>query len=153
MAGRWWGGSEPPSAAETPGSFRQRYLISRGGKALLQMLGVFAEFERSIIQERIAAGIARARAKGTRSGKAFGQPKKLSAEREAAVRAAPAAGAGIRRTARLVGTGNATWRGSQRRCGEVNHFRFDPLKRWIKLWETLTPHGEILAVLNSFVTA
>ena len=33
---------------------------------------------------------------------------KLSAEREAAVRAALAAGTGIRRTARLVGTGNAT---------------------------------------------
>src|SRR5438270_8936728 len=45
------------------------------GKALFQMLGVFAEVERSIIQERIAAGIARARAKGTRSGKAFGRPK------------------------------------------------------------------------------
>ena len=82
------------------------------GKALFQMLGVFAEFERSIIQERIAAGIARARAKGTRSGKAFGRPK-LSAEREAAVRAALAAGTGIRRTARLVGTGNAT-RGADR---------------------------------------
>jgi DNA invertase Pin-like site-specific DNA recombinase len=83
------------------------------GKALFQMLGVFAEFERSIIQERIAAGIARARAKGTRSGKAFGRPKfgrpKLAAEREgAAVRAALASGTGIRRTARLVGTGNAT---------------------------------------------
>ena len=35
------------------------------GKALFQMLGVFAEFERSIIQERVLAGIARARAKGT----------------------------------------------------------------------------------------
>ena len=77
------------------------------GKALFQMLGVFAEFERSIIQERIAAGIARAREKGTRSGKAFGRPK-LSAEREAAVRAALAAGTGIRKTARLVATGNAT---------------------------------------------
>jgi DNA invertase Pin-like site-specific DNA recombinase len=43
------------------------------GKALFQMLGVFAEFERSIIQERIAAGIARARAQGTKSGKAFGR--------------------------------------------------------------------------------
>jgi DNA invertase Pin-like site-specific DNA recombinase len=29
------------------------------------MLGVFAEFERSIIQERIHAGIARARVSGT----------------------------------------------------------------------------------------
>jgi hypothetical protein len=36
-----------------------------------------------------------------------GRPK-LSAEREAAVRAALKAGTGIRRTARLVGTGNAT---------------------------------------------
>jgi DNA invertase Pin-like site-specific DNA recombinase len=77
------------------------------GKALFQMLGVFAEFERSLIHERITAGIARARAEGTRSGKAFGRPK-LSAGREAAVRAALAAGTGIRKTARLVGTGNAT---------------------------------------------
>jgi hypothetical protein len=29
------------------------------------MLGVFSQFERSIIQERVLAGIARARAKGT----------------------------------------------------------------------------------------
>jgi hypothetical protein len=43
------------------------------GKALFQMLGVFAEFERSLIQERIAAGIARARATGTRSGKPIGR--------------------------------------------------------------------------------
>ena len=70
------------------------------------MLGMFAEFERFIIQERISAGIARARQKGTRSGRAF-EPK-LSAEREAAVRASLAAGTGIRKTARLVGTGNAT---------------------------------------------
>src|SRR4051812_17338905 len=30
------------------------------GRALFQMLGVFAEFERSIIQERVRAGVARA---------------------------------------------------------------------------------------------
>jgi DNA invertase Pin-like site-specific DNA recombinase len=51
------------------------------GKALFQMLGVFAEFERSIIQERIAAGIARARVQGTRSGKAFGRPSCRRSER------------------------------------------------------------------------
>ena len=39
------------------------------GKALFQMLGVFAEFERAIIQERIAAGLARARSKGSRLGR------------------------------------------------------------------------------------
>jgi len=42
---------------------------SPGGKALFQMMGVFAEFERSIIQDRIHAGLARARAQGKRLGR------------------------------------------------------------------------------------
>ena len=37
------------------------------GKAMFGMLGVFAEFERTIIQERVKAGLARARAKERRS--------------------------------------------------------------------------------------
>jgi DNA invertase Pin-like site-specific DNA recombinase len=45
------------------------------GKAMLQMCGVFAEFERSILRERIHAGIARARVSGTKSGKALGRPR------------------------------------------------------------------------------
>ena len=77
------------------------------GKALFQMLGVFAEFERSIIQERIAAGIARARRKGTRSGRAFGRPQTLGGTGGGCT-GLLAAGTGIRKTARLVGTGNAT---------------------------------------------
>jgi DNA invertase Pin-like site-specific DNA recombinase len=40
-----------------------------GGKALFQMLGVFAEFERSIIQERVRAGLKRAKDEGTRLGR------------------------------------------------------------------------------------
>ena len=36
---------------------------------MFQMLGVFAEFERAIIVERIAAGLRRARAKGIRLGR------------------------------------------------------------------------------------
>jgi DNA invertase Pin-like site-specific DNA recombinase len=39
------------------------------------MLGVFAEFERAIIQERINAGIVRAREKGTKSGKPIGRAR------------------------------------------------------------------------------
>jgi DNA invertase Pin-like site-specific DNA recombinase len=35
------------------------------GKAMFQMLNVFAEFERGIIRERVNAGLARARANGT----------------------------------------------------------------------------------------
>ena len=76
------------------------------GKALFQMLGVFAEFERSIIQERIHAGIARARIVGTKSGKPIGRAK-IDPKREAAVRAALASGKGILKTARECGTGSS----------------------------------------------
>jgi DNA invertase Pin-like site-specific DNA recombinase len=41
------------------------------GKAMFQMLGVFAEFERAILQERIRAGLARARSEG----KTLGRPR------------------------------------------------------------------------------
>jgi DNA invertase Pin-like site-specific DNA recombinase len=39
------------------------------GKAMFGMLSVFAEFERAMIVERVNAGLARARAKGTRLGR------------------------------------------------------------------------------------
>jgi DNA invertase Pin-like site-specific DNA recombinase len=42
---------------------------SPGGKAMFQMLGVFAEFERSIIQERVRAGLWRAKAEGKQLGR------------------------------------------------------------------------------------
>jgi DNA invertase Pin-like site-specific DNA recombinase len=41
------------------------------GKALFQMMGVFAEFERAMIQERVRAGLARARSEG----KLLGRPR------------------------------------------------------------------------------
>jgi DNA invertase Pin-like site-specific DNA recombinase len=39
------------------------------GKAMFQMMGVFAEFERSMIQERVRAGLARAKSEGKRLGR------------------------------------------------------------------------------------
>src|SRR3981189_2800728 len=39
------------------------------GKAMFQMMGVFAEFERSIIQERVRAGLARAKSEGKQLGR------------------------------------------------------------------------------------
>jgi DNA invertase Pin-like site-specific DNA recombinase len=36
---------------------------------MFQMMGVFAEFERAMIQERVRAGIARARSEGKRLGR------------------------------------------------------------------------------------
>jgi DNA invertase Pin-like site-specific DNA recombinase len=39
------------------------------GKAIFQMMGVFAEYERSIVQERVRAGLARAKSEGKRLGR------------------------------------------------------------------------------------
>jgi len=73
------------------------------GKAMFQMMGVFAEFERSMIRERVNSGIARAKAKGQR----FGRPK-VSLEAEARVRALLGQGHGILKTASLAGVGSGT---------------------------------------------
>jgi DNA invertase Pin-like site-specific DNA recombinase len=56
------------------------------GRAMFQMLGVFAEFEREMIRERVKSGIERARRTGTKSGRPIGRPK-VSLEIERKVRA------------------------------------------------------------------
>jgi DNA invertase Pin-like site-specific DNA recombinase len=53
------------------------------GKAMFGMMGVFAEFERSMIQERVRAGLARAKAEG----KQLGRPK-IDEKTEHAIQAA-----------------------------------------------------------------
>ena len=77
------------------------------GRALFQMLGVFAEFERAIIQERVHAGIARARKNGTKSGKPIGRAR-VGREVEQAIAASLASGKGVLKTAREVGVGVGT---------------------------------------------
>ncbi len=74
-----------------------------GGRAMFQMMGVFAEFERAMLRERVVSGLARARENGTR----LGRPK-LAAEKEQAIRQARADGKGIRRIARDLGVGVGT---------------------------------------------
>src|SRR5262249_25258449 len=64
------------------------------GRAMFQMLGVFAELERALIVDRVKQGMIRARAKGTKSGKAIGRPE-IQDERVERVRASLAAGNGI----------------------------------------------------------
>lgn len=64
------------------------------GKALFGMMGVFAEFERGMIQERVRAGMARAKAKGTKSGNAIGRPS-VSAAIEDHIRELRASGLGM----------------------------------------------------------
>jgi DNA invertase Pin-like site-specific DNA recombinase len=80
------------------------------GKAMFQMMGVFTEFERAMIVERraifverVKSGVARARARG----KSPGRPM-IPAEKEAAIRAALATGAGMLKVAKMVGVGSGT---------------------------------------------
>jgi DNA invertase Pin-like site-specific DNA recombinase len=73
------------------------------GKAMFQMLGVFSEFERAMIQERVRAGLARAKAQG----KKLGRPP-VAPDVEKAIRKSLAAGNGILKTAATVGVGSST---------------------------------------------
>jgi DNA invertase Pin-like site-specific DNA recombinase len=76
------------------------------GKAMFQMMGVFAEFERSMIRERVKAGLDRARTHGTKTGKAIGRPA-ASAATERQIRALRAKGHGILKIAKAIGCGTS----------------------------------------------
>jgi DNA invertase Pin-like site-specific DNA recombinase len=73
------------------------------GRMMFQMLGVFAEFERSIIKARISASLDRCRAKGVRLGRPPIPPIRLS-KVEQGLRA----GQSIRAVAKATGVSTAT---------------------------------------------
>jgi DNA invertase Pin-like site-specific DNA recombinase len=72
------------------------------GKAMFQMLGVFAEFERGIIRERVNAGLARARAKGVKLGR-----RRVDPAVEARIVDLRAKGDGILKIGKKLGIGTS----------------------------------------------
>lgn len=73
------------------------------GKAMFQMCGVFAEFEHAMIQERVKAGLERARTQG----KTLGRPRTpIDVERK--IRTERQQGKGIKKIARELGIGVST---------------------------------------------
>ncbi len=88
------------------------------GRAMFQMMGVFAEFEREIIRERINSGINRAQIHGTKSGKPIGRPRledwrdkrgrKVGGGIKESVMAARSEGKGIKKIARELKLGVGT---------------------------------------------
>lgn len=70
------------------------------GKAMFQLCGVFAELERSIIQERVKAGLEWARA----NGKKLGRPR-MDPKTEKRIRQLAAQGVGKGKIARTLGIG------------------------------------------------
>src|ERR1700724_552316 len=70
------------------------------GRGMFQMLGVFAEFERGIIRERVKAGLARAREKGTVLGR-----RRTASAVEKRIRRLRSKGMGILKIGRTLGIG------------------------------------------------
>jgi DNA invertase Pin-like site-specific DNA recombinase len=73
---------------------------TNGGRLIFHIFGALAEFERNLIRERTAAGLAAARARGRKGGR----PKKLTLKQEALVRELYVGGTrSVREIAALVG--------------------------------------------------
>jgi len=75
------------------------------GKMMFQMCGVFAEFERSIIRERVKSGVARAKA----SGKTLGRPTNINDGTKTAVIELRHSGMSINKVCRTLGIGVASY--------------------------------------------
>ena len=73
------------------------------GKLMLQMCGAFAEFERSMLQARIATGLRRAVANGAKLGRPLNDPSAIDR-----ARAALAEGIRTNRVAKMFGLSNGT---------------------------------------------
>jgi DNA invertase Pin-like site-specific DNA recombinase len=85
---------------------------SPAGRALFQMLGVFSEFERAMIRERVIAGLERAKAQG----QTLGRPK-VGKGMEREIARLRKEGKGILTIAREVGCGTSV---VQRVVGEMS---------------------------------
>jgi DNA invertase Pin-like site-specific DNA recombinase len=73
---------------------------------LFQMCGVFAEFERAMISERVRAGLERVRVNGPAKGKrAIGRPQNTDPRVAERVREMRADGAGMLKIGRTLGIG------------------------------------------------
>ena len=84
------------------------------GRAMFQMLGVFAEFERGIIVERVKSGLSRARSQGKRLGR-----RRVGENVVECIREQLATGAGILRTAKALGVGTGTVHRVKRKMSAV----------------------------------
>jgi DNA invertase Pin-like site-specific DNA recombinase len=76
------------------------------GRAMFQMMGVFAEFERAMIRERVLAGLARAKEQGISLGRLGLEDS--DAAKATAIKRALAAKHGVGRIARHLETGVGT---------------------------------------------
>lgn len=75
------------------------------GQAMFTIISAMAQLERDLIRERVIAGMATAKVKGTRSGKPIGRPRESDYRKARELRAA---GLSIRAIAEKLGVGRGT---------------------------------------------
>jgi DNA invertase Pin-like site-specific DNA recombinase len=79
-------------------------------------MGVFAEFERAMIVERVKSGLARARSQGKRLGR-----RPVTQDVVERIRAQLATGAGILKTAKVLGIGTGTVHRVKQEMAAIQH--------------------------------
>jgi DNA invertase Pin-like site-specific DNA recombinase len=106
------------------------------GKLVFQIAGAFAEFERTMIRQRINAGLKRAVAQGVK----LGRPK-IDSATERKVRKRLAKGMGILKVAKSLGIGTGT---VQRIANELGRRKAPPQGRHRRgtLQRTVAAHAE-----------
>jgi DNA invertase Pin-like site-specific DNA recombinase len=90
---------------------------------MFQMMGVFAEFERAMIRERVNAGLVRAKSEG----KTLGRPKIAQELEEAITRSLKSGNLGMHKVAALHGVGTGT---VQRIAKEIGAAEGADLRYW-----------------------
>jgi len=92
------------------GTATKAYPHTPAGKAMFQMMGVSAEFERAMIVERVKAGLSRAWSQGKRLGR-----RPVSEDVIRSIREKLTTGAGILKTAKRSASAPALCTGSKGR--------------------------------------
>jgi DNA invertase Pin-like site-specific DNA recombinase len=115
------------------------------GKAMFQTLGVFAEFERRIIRERVNAGLARAKANGTKLGR-----RRVKPSVEMRILELRANGDGILKIGRKLGVGTSVvqrvFKQQPQPSSSLNHARAGrclpaySLDKSLSLWLRASPN-------------
>ena len=78
------------------------------GRLMFSLVGSFAEYERTLIKERVRAGMERAKKSGTKSGRAIGRPTNVNDGTKAAVIELHKSGMSMNKICKTLSIGNGT---------------------------------------------
>jgi DNA invertase Pin-like site-specific DNA recombinase len=78
------------------------------GRLMFSLVGSFAEYERTLIKERVRAGMERAKKSGTKSGRAIGRPSNVNEGTKAAVIELHKSGMSMNKICKTLSIGNGT---------------------------------------------